>query len=111
MQSETEIQHDIMEYLVLRGLKVWRQNVGRVGGVNHGRKGMSDIGGVLPGGKYLAVEVKKQDGKLTIEQRVFLDTVRELGGLAVVARSVADVEIALAQYFAQYRGPGKVGRR
>lgn len=112
MQGENDIQHDIMEYLLLRGFKVWRQNIGRTGGVNHGAKGMSDIGGILPGGKYLAVEVKRQDGKLTVEQRVFLDTVRELGGLAVVARSVADVVNAINDYlFALERRTGKEARR
>jgi hypothetical protein len=62
-----------------------------------GRKGVSDILGVLPatpghpGGRLLAVEVKAGRDRLRPEQRAFMDDVNRMGGKAIVARSVDDV--------------------
>ncbi len=57
-------------------------------------KGVSDIIGIFDG-KFLAIEVKTEKGKLSEHQVEFLDRVRENGGIAIVARSVEDVEQAL----------------
>jgi hypothetical protein len=45
----------------------------------------------------MAVEVKAPDGRLSPEQREFLETVRDLGGLAVVAKSFQDIDRALRE--------------
>lgn len=54
-------------------------------------KGVSDILGVLPGGQFLAIEVKAEKGRLTPEQKTFLLTVNLNGGVAFMARGINDV--------------------
>jgi len=70
--------------------------------------GVSDILGVLPNGRFLAIEVKKpdehKDGKLvrayaSTDQKIFIENVNNLGGLAFIARSIDDVLIELEKYF------------
>ena len=45
--------------------------------------------------RFLAIECKSDAGTVTEKQKNFLSVVRAFGGVAVVARSVADVEQAL----------------
>lgn len=54
-------------------------------------KGHPDLCGMLKGGRALYVECKSSIGKLTDEQANFLSAANHFGGLAFVARSVADV--------------------
>lgn len=72
-----------------------RQNSGaaNVGGrfIRFGWPGCSDILGMLRNGKFLAVEVKAPTGKLRPEQAVFLERIRDAGGVAFVARDCRDV--------------------
>jgi hypothetical protein len=65
--------------------------------MSFGLKGSSDILGLLPGGRFLAVECKAPDGRLSPEQRQFLADIKAQGGLAVVARSYRDIEEALRE--------------
>ena len=58
--------------------------------------GCSDILGMLDGGRFLAVEVKRPGKRPTTAQASFLYTVNAGGGLAFVATSVKDCEDALA---------------
>ena len=51
--------------------------------------GVSDLIGWTHG-RFVAVEVKGPRGRITDEQAAFIDLVRRSGGLAGVARSVAD---------------------
>lgn len=92
--KESDIQKAILELLRLRGVFCWRQNVGsfKVGDrfVSMGYRGISDIVGIL-GGRFLALEVKREKGLLSDTQIVFLRKVREAGGIAMVAESVSDV--------------------
>ena len=53
-------------------------------------KGGADIIGVAPDGRFLAVEVKTETGRIRPEQEVFLQVVRKAGGIAGVARSVEE---------------------
>ena len=52
--------------------------------------GVSDLIGWTEGGRFVAVEVKGPRGRVTDEQAAFIELVRRSGGLAGVARSVAD---------------------
>lgn len=67
-----------------------------------GFRGLADIVGALrprPGeaaGRWLAVECKSDRGRVSAEQSAFLQMVRAIGGVAVVAYSVDDVMEALA---------------
>lgn len=99
-QKEKEIENHILKVLRMRGIFAWK--VKSMGTFDTKRgvfrapsplymKGVSDILGCLEGGRFLAIEVKSEKGKLTPEQRTFLERVHELGGVAMVARSVDDV--------------------
>lgn len=93
---EKEIQRAILDYLEYKKIFVWKNNtVGIKKPDGHyipaGRRGVADILGVLPGGRFLAIEVKRQGTKATSEQNEFLLRVGLMGGLAFVARSIDDV--------------------
>ncbi|MDR2631001.1 MAG: hypothetical protein LBC60_08775 [Spirochaetaceae bacterium] len=65
--------------------------------MSFGLKGSADILGCLPGGKILAVECKAECGRFSPEQRQFLEDIKALGGLAIVAKSYQDIEGALME--------------
>lgn len=101
-RSEANIQNEILIALSEAGCIVWRQNTGaykdKTGRViRYGLcVGSSDIIGITPSGKFLAVEVKSAKGRTSKAQDNFLATVRRSGGRAGVARSVDDaMKIAL----------------
>ena len=97
---ESEIQAAIMDYLRIRGVFAWRSNTG-AGKLTHangssrfvrfGFAGCADILGCLDDGRFLAIEVKNEGGRLSKDQDVFLEAIRRRGGIAFVARSVEDV--------------------
>jgi hypothetical protein len=95
-----------LEYLALRGIYAYRQNTGaaeyqnKTGKkrfVRYGKPGASDIVGLLPGGRFIAVECKAPRGRLSELQAAFLQDIERMGGLAVVARSVEDLEKSLME--------------
>jgi hypothetical protein len=58
---------------------------------SNSQRGMSDILGMLNGGRLLAIECKSRTGRIQPHQQEFLDLINAGGGLAFVARSVDDV--------------------
>lgn len=99
--EEHEIQKQIIDYLLLRGVVLLRINsisrghtraVTRCGQGN--ANGCADLIGSYKG-RFLAVEVKKWGGKPTPEQTSFLDEIRASGGIAILAYSVEDVQKVL----------------
>lgn len=54
-------------------------------------RGFPDIHGMLRGGAAFYIEVKRAGGKLSDDQRDFIDAVSSHGGIAFVAESVDDV--------------------
>ena len=120
--KERDIQRAILDFLAtVPGVCAWKTGggmfpmtyKGKTRMVRMGKPGVSDIigwkksecacGGTCDyccDGKpmraiFLAIEVKRHGSKLTPEQSLFLLDVRMSGGLAIVARSVADVASAL----------------
>lgn len=106
MKRETAIQRNIMVALSTAGCIVFRNEVGQgfVGKLLSERdgvivldtarrfrfglhKGSSDIIGIAPDGRFLAVEVKTDKGRERPEQVVFREAVSRAGGIAYVARS------------------------
>jgi penicillin-binding protein-related factor A (putative recombinase) len=84
--SEKEITHSIRSYLKAFGIfhwKVW-QGLGSTPGV-------PDIVGVYSG-RFFAIEVKTEKGKLSPHQERFIANINDNGGLAFVARCIDDVE-------------------
>lgn len=55
--------------------------------------GSSDLIGLGPGGRFVAIEVKRPGGgRVSQAQRLFLALIKKYGGLAGVARSVEEAE-------------------
>lgn len=103
---ETGVTNVILAYLHHRGIFAWKQvqagiwdPVRNVYKGFHGLRGVSDILGVLPNGKFLAVEVKSPSGRVSEEQERFIAKVNELGGRAIIARSIEDVKVGLNGVF------------
>ena len=101
--TESEIQTAILHrFATVEWCRLWRVNSGQFLTPDGKRyvkavqfRGHSDLCGILPGGRFWAIEVKNATGRVTPEQRAFLDMVNAQGGLGFVARSVADVEAML----------------
>lgn len=95
--SETSLVGACIQLLTLRGCFVWRQNQGAVKAEYKGKtrflrfagaEGISDIVGMTPAGRFLAVECKIAPNKPTPEQTQFLATVRKRGGLSLLIYSI-----------------------
>lgn len=93
MANETDLVRACINYLNMRGIFAWRQNQGGMKAEYKGKKrfmrfagakGISDIIGVLPDGRFLAVECKVGRNKPTDDQRAFLQSVNDSGGLGIV---------------------------
>ena len=85
-----KIQNDL-------GGVAWRNNVGKLRVANRfvpfGKVGSGDVIGFLPPhGRFVSIEIKTRNDRMTDEQTEFLFRVRELGGLAFIVESIADVD-------------------
>jgi hypothetical protein len=99
---ENSVVRGCLQLLKLAGIFAWRQNnapvYDRVKGcyrAHNGMPGISDIIGVLPDGRFLAVECKRKGRTATDEQKAFLSRVTELGGMAMTVSDVRQLQIAL----------------
>lgn len=107
MNPETKLQRLIMLALSEAGCTIWRnetsgawmgKQIHKAGDqvtLTNARMmtfglcvGSSDLVGIAPGGRFLAVEVKTPKGRPTKEQLRFIEAVRNAGGIAGIARSV-----------------------
>jgi hypothetical protein len=87
----------------LRRIFAWRNNTRTVfvagRPIKFGILGGGDILGLLPGGRFLSIEVKAPKAttakKRAKQQEAFRTAINDQGGLAIVARSVEDVMAAL----------------
>lgn len=104
MKAEKTIQWEILSaYGVHPRLRIARVNTGMAYPphskrlVKFGVPGTADIVGLIaPTGRMLMVEVKTATGTQSEAQKVMQRIVTAFGGLYVVARSVEDVDAALA---------------
>jgi hypothetical protein len=106
MIPEKEVVKECLEYLQSLGIYAWRQNTGagqyqdssgQKRFVRFGIPGVSDILGILPNGRFLAVECKSETGKLSDSQAEFLAEIKQRGGLTIVAHSFRDIESAIEE--------------
>ena len=110
--SEQELQQRIRLALGQGPVRLWRNNVGALRDergrlVTYGLcRGSSDLIGLrqlIIGPEHLgqhlavfaAIEIKAKRGRVTAEQEQFLAAVQQLGGLAGVARSLAEAQAIL----------------
>lgn len=88
--TESEVQTQIIDWLCLKQIFNWRQNTMGVY-MGNGKfrpppaTGVSDVLGILPSGRFLAIEVKRPGGKPTPAQLEFIDNINANGGLGFVA--------------------------
>lgn len=90
--TETEKQKEVMDYLTAIGIFAWRNNNGSRGRVRFGLPGASDILGILPDGRFLAIEMKGPKTKVQQNQHDFIDDIKRNNGVAFIARSLKDVQ-------------------
>ena len=107
---ESLVLSGCLQYLELRGIYHWRNNTGAVQiapgrFMRFGKKGSSDILGILPGGRLLCVECKAPDGRLSPEQKQFLADVQEIGALALIVRDWQELDEALHEAGYVSNGP------
>ena len=102
--SENEIQNSILQFLKFKGVVAWRNNNGSTYDAKSGQHRRKnkweklwgspvDILGIMPDGRFLAIEVKKTEKlKPSKEQQFFLDTINENGGVGFCAHSIECVK-------------------
>ena len=93
--KETDLMRQIQIRASELGHRLWRNNIGFC----HNPKmtfglcpGSADLIGLTKDGQFLAIEVKSPRGKPSQEQLDFATTVRRLGGIAIICRSVKAFE-------------------
>lgn len=109
--SEQQVLNQIMYFLeTIPHISFWRQNnVGvfdarqgcyRKSNSKFSRLGISDIIGVIKGGRILCIEVKSPEryrSGLSSAQKSFLEDINKFGGLAFAACSAKQVEKILIE--------------
>ncbi len=99
-RSETDIQDAILHYLSHQPGFYWRQKT--VGTYSPkcekfllnpaNMTGVSDIIGIYPNGRFIAIEVKRPENKIRPDHQIaFLDKINKNGGVGIFATSVDDV--------------------
>ena len=101
---EAAVLRGCLAYLRLKNICHWRQNTGSVKieerYVQFGEKGLADIIGILPDGKFLAVECKSAKGTQTIHQRNFQLIVERSGGVYLLVKDAQH----LVNFIESYKG-------
>ena len=98
-ETEKQIQKAIIDYLRLKKYVVFKHHStgftskgGEIRTFKYGDKGISDLIACTPEGRFCAIEVKrKKGGKVSDDQKYFIEQVKANGGIAFVAYSIDDV--------------------
>ena len=98
---EQNIENEILLWLNMSGIFAWKvktvgvfdpvKKIYRRSNNRYHIKGVSDVLGILPDGKLLAIEVKSKAGRASPEQIQFIDKIKASGGVALIARSLEEV--------------------
>lgn len=101
MKSESDVQSEIMISLSKRGHRIFRANAGKIQDARTGAwikllpKGFPDtLGWRKEDGKFIAIEVKSNKGKLSADQQRFRDfalTQNIIYGVARSAQEAVDI--------------------
>ena len=97
--SEQQIQKAISDYLKLkkfivfkhRNVGIFKKDTGSYIPLSAGEKGISDIVGCSPRGRFVAIEVKKPGGRPSPDQLDFIARIKASGGIAFIAYSFDEV--------------------
>ena len=86
--KESELERQILEYLILRGVCAWPTHDARHKPI---AVGVPDIVAVHDGHFY-GIECKVGNAQCTQEQELFIAMLRAAGATCIVARTLEDVE-------------------
>lgn len=97
--KESELLSFALTCLKQSGMVYWRVPNGPVMHSINGKmirkcspiKGFPDIAGVLPSGKFFAIELKTDKGRLSPEQLEWITKLNHSGAIAVVLRSKEEI--------------------
>jgi len=99
--SETQLLTQVMRALAIEpGVIAWRSNTrtlrlgGRLTRFGLGNGSADVIGLVSPSGRFLALELKTETGRVSDEQKKWGQAVVKAGGMYAVVRSVAEARRA-----------------
>lgn len=97
VEKETDLTSMAVQYLVLQGVYAWRNNSGvaRTDGrwIRYGKVGSADVIGVMPGfGRFIGVETKTDENKLSKSQKEFRAELQSRNGIYIVARSIQELD-------------------
>ena len=102
MSAHGDLLADALVELSTRRCFVWRHPTGTARSmdppyhpISYGLPGSSDIVGMLPGGRFLGVEIKVGRDRQRDTQRAFEARVRQVGGLYVVVRDLDQLRAVL----------------
>lgn len=87
--TESDIQHKIIKHLESRGAYVVKI-------IAASKAGVPDLLACYKG-KFIAIEVKKPKGVVSPLQKVNIETINNIGGIAIVARKLEHVELLLGE--------------
>lgn len=104
-EKENKVQKEVLNYLLHNGIYCWRNNntpqydakLGMYRAFN-GKRGVGDILGILPSGRFLSVECKSSTGKVSPDQILFAKMGTAIGGLCVVVHSLDELKPYIKPY-------------
>jgi hypothetical protein len=100
---EAAVIRAVGEYLTIMRIPHWRINSGayrteRGGYVRFGAKGMADVYAIGKDGVSIWIECKRPEGgRLSEEQREFLDRINRHGGVGIVVSSIDSLAVQLKE--------------
>ena len=96
-QKENIVLSQCLKYLEVLQIYHWRNNTGalKIGRrfIRFGFPGSSDILGILPDGRFLAIECKREKGgRLSEAQKDFISRIKSNGGVAMCVHSLDELQ-------------------
>ena len=96
-QKENIVLSQCLKYLEVLQIYHWRNNTGalKIGRrfIRFGFPGSSDILGILPDGRFLAIECKREKGgRLSEAQKDFISRINDNGGVAMCVHSLEELQ-------------------
>ena len=96
--KENVVLQDCLNYLAFCGIYSWRNNTGAVKIYAVIKLWAGDILGILPDGRFLAVECKREKGGVISDlQKQFLKQIQDNHGVACVVHSAKELQDVISR--------------
>lgn len=97
---ESVVVGSCLSLLSIIGIYAWRNNTGALQDkhgrmVRYGLRGSSDIIGILPDGRFLAIECKREGGRIRPEQKEFIAKINKNGGVGAIVHNTDELMAVL----------------